>query len=153
MNRRGVWVLATCAGLVALTTTWAGAGAQKNRQTAPKDVELVGRIVDLQSYMTGKAGSNDMVRWTQMAIRSGVPAGLETEDGLVIIGQGDKGPMRTILPLAYKTAELKGKYYEKDGICYIDITSATRVRDAEGDAVDEEAEAVGTDDPDAPPDE
>lgn len=152
MNRRNKWASAVTLGLVGLAgTVLIAAGGSRGKETAPKDITVVGRVVDLHSYMTGRSGSNDMVRWTQMAIRAGVPAAVETDDGIIIIGQGDRGPMRTILPFAYKNAELRGKLHEKDGIPYLDIVSAKKAQS--GDDEEMHAEEADEYDPDGPPDE
>jgi len=98
--------------------------ADQERNPPPRDVTMTGKIVDLHCFMTDKFESSDKVKCTRDCINAGVPAALETEDGLVLIGQGPKGVARTIAPLAFETAELKGKLYEKHGLRYIDITSA-----------------------------
>lgn len=152
MNRRNRWASAVTLGLVGLTgTVLVAAGGSRGKETAPKEITVVGRVVDLHSYMTGRAGSNDMVRWTQMAIRAGVPAALETDDGVIVLGQGDRGPMRTILPFAYKNVEIRGKLHEKDGIAYLDIASAKKAQGV--DDGEEHAEESDEYDPDGPPDE
>ncbi len=150
--RKSVGLVATvlCGG--ALLAMLAAAG--RTREPQPREVTLHGKIVDLQSYMTGKFASDDHVRATQQAIRAGIPSALETEDGLVIIGQGHRGPMRTIMPLAFKDAEVKGTLYEKQGLQYIDVTAVTKMTKPE----DEEEEAEQPEgepgyDPDGPPDE
>ncbi len=149
-NRLGL-ALALCLAFgTIVASTLSGASGSKAKSYAPRDVTLIGKVVDLHSYMTGKAGSNDMARWTQMAIRSGVPAALETEDGLILIGQGEKGPTRTILPFAFKPVELRGKLYEKDGVVYIDVVSASRPKSNDGEV--ESSEEL-EDDADLPPDE
>ena len=100
------------------------AGQERSKTPPPRDATLTGTIVDLQNFMTGKYNSSDRKRCTQESLRAGVPAALETDDGLVIIGEGTKGPQRTIMPLALQYVELKGKLYEHNGLRYIDITSA-----------------------------
>ena len=90
----------------------------------PEDVTLVGLVVDLQTYMTEKCPNDDFAKCTRDNIRGGVPAALETEDGLVIIGMGDKGPARLLVPLAYQNAEVTGKLYDRDGLLYLDMTAA-----------------------------
>jgi hypothetical protein len=56
------------------------------------------------------------------------------EDGVVIIGMGDKGPARVLVPLAYQTVEIQGKLYDKDGVLYVDMTTA-KVFKEEGEEV------------------
>jgi hypothetical protein len=107
--------------LVTVSVLW----AQGDRtQTPARDVTLVGKIVDLHCCMTGKFPSTDQVKCTRECIRAGVPAALETEEGLIVLGQGPKGPARTIDDLAFQFAEVKGKLYERDGLRYLDLTSA-----------------------------
>lgn len=107
------------------------AGGDRDKNPVPKDVTLTGRIVDLQSFMSGKFESSDRLKCTQRCIQAGVPAALETEDGLIILGEGAKGPARTIAPLAMRHVELKGKLYEHKGVKYIDVTSAKPTKQLE----------------------
>jgi hypothetical protein len=90
----------------------------------PRNVTLTGKIVDLHSYMTDKSASGDLVRSARARIQAGVPAALEAADGLVIVGQGSKGPRKTLERLAFQQVELKGRLYERGGLRYIDISSA-----------------------------
>jgi hypothetical protein len=122
MKRKAAVVLAVVAA-VAITSSLLAGGDEK--KTAPRDVTLTGKIVDLHSYMTERFVSSDHVKCTENCIRAGVPAALETEDGLVIIGQGVTGAARTLAPLAFQQVELKGTLHERHGIRYIDLTSAT----------------------------
>ena len=69
-----------------------------------------------------------------------VPAALETEEGLIVIGMGERGPSRTLIPLAFKKVEVKGKLYEKDGLQYLDMASATEVKEKEEEAEEGEAD-------------
>lgn len=122
-------------GLVAaLTLVAAAVVAARPRQGAkPEEVVIVGRVVDLYSYMSGDTASDDPVKETRDNLRSGVPAGLEIEDGIVVIGMGKQNPARKLLPLAYKEVELTGKLYDKDGILYVDMQEVKAVG-TEGDA-------------------
>lgn len=106
--------------------------ARPRQQTKPEEVVIVGRVVDLYSYMSGEAASDDPVKETRDNLRSGVPAGLEIEDGIVVIGMGKQNPARKLLPLAYKEVELTGKLYDKDGILYVDMQEVKAVG-AEGE--------------------
>jgi hypothetical protein len=115
-------IIAGVVGVMFVSALYAAGDRDKN--PPPRDVTLTGKIVDLQSFMTGKFASSDKAKCTRDSIRGGVPAALETKDGLVVIGEGTKGAARTIAPLAFQDAELKGKLYEKHGVRYIDITSA-----------------------------
>jgi hypothetical protein len=114
------------------------ARGDREKTKSPRDVTLTGKIIDLQSYMTGKFESSDHTACTQRCIEAGVPAALETEDGLIVIGEGSRGPVRTIAPLAFRNAELKGKLYDHKGIKYLDVTSAKAVEDPESEEEVEE---------------
>lgn len=118
------------------------AGPGRSSDKKPRDVTLTGRIVDLHSYMTGKFASRDPVHSTRACIQAGVPAAVEAPDGLVIVGQGTKGPRRMLARLAYEQVELKGRLYERDGLRYIDMSDAKPAKEAEEPAEEE------TDDPD-----
>jgi hypothetical protein len=101
------------------------AGPRRAAPPKPQDVTLIGQLVDLQTYMTEKCAGDDFVKCTREAVRAGVPSAVVTEeDGVVIIGMGDKGPARLLIPLAYQTVEIQGKLYDKDGVLYVDMTSA-----------------------------
>jgi hypothetical protein len=115
-------LIVTAAGV----STLCGAG---KRPSAGEPVTVSGKLIDLQSYMTGKTPGSDPVKSAQQCIRSGVPAALETEEGLIVIGMGERGPSRLLVPLVLQHVELKGKLYEKDGLQYIDIASARAVRE------------------------
>ena len=126
--------LATLGSLAAIAVVAASSlllAGNRKRPTKSEDVTVTGTLVDLQSYMTGKPGAGDPKRTAQQAIRSGVPAALETEDGLIVVGMGDQGPGRLLIPLVLQQVELKGKLYEKEGLHYIDITSAEIVKEEE----------------------
>lgn len=101
---------------------------ERQGDPAPRNVTLTGKVMDLHSLLTGKFESSDKAKCTRDCIRAGVPAVLETADGLVFIGEGSKGAARTMAPLAFENAELKGKLFEKHGIRYIDISSAKIVK-------------------------
>lgn len=108
----------------------------------PEDVALTGRIVDLHSYMTGKFASSDAVRSTRACLQSGVPAAIETREGLIVIGQGPKGPRAVLARLAHAQVELKGRLYERGGLRYIDMVDAKVIRAAD-EGSDEERDDAG----------
>jgi len=114
------FVTIICLGLASVLY----ASGDRDKGAAPRDVTMVGKVVDLQSFMTGKYESSDQVKSTRDSIRAGVPAALETEEGIVILGQGMKGAARTLTPLAFQVVEAKGKLYEKHGLKYLDLSSA-----------------------------
>ncbi|MGB2987489.1 MAG: hypothetical protein WBE26_16620 [Phycisphaerae bacterium] len=127
-NQRNVSkkVITVVVGVVLVSVICAAGDREKN--PPPRDVTLTGKIVDLHSFMTDKFESSDKAECTRDSIRAGVPAALETEEGLVLIGEGPRGAARTIAPLAFQAVELKGKLYEKHGLRYIDVTSANAVK-------------------------
>ena len=135
--RRTLGVLVVAAAAAILGTSTLRAAGERNKPVKPRDVTLVGKVVDVQSYMTDKFAADDPVRSTQDCIRQGVPAALETDDGLIVIGMGERGPSRTLVPLALKHVEVKGKLYEKDGLQYLDMTSAKPVKE-EGEEGEED---------------
>lgn len=142
-HRRTVGMVATAVAAIVVVSVL-HAEPERGKTPPPRDVTLTGKIVDLQSFMTGKFKSSDPKRCTQDCIRAGVPAALQTDDGIVIIGEGAKGPQRTITPLAFQLVELKGKLYERNGLRYIDITSAKPRPEPD----EEEPWAPDTDEPD-----
>jgi len=131
------WTLVVAAMIVGGSSLLAG--GEKNKPVKSEDVTLVGKVVDLQSFMTGKSTNHDPLRAAQEYIRQGVPAALETDEGLIVIGMGERGPGRTLMPLALKEVEVKGKLYEKDGVRYLDMVSAALVEETD-EAVEDEGE-------------
>lgn len=99
----------------------------------PKDVVLVGRIVDLQTFMTGKFDSADHAKCSAECLRAGVPAAIETDDGLVIIGEGARSPAHTISKFAMTDVEVHGKMYERYGVRYVDMSSINEFKGNEED--------------------
>jgi len=100
-------------------------GTSKNTQG--REVTMTGRVVDLNSFMTGEYASEDHAMCTADCIRNGVPAGLETNTDLIILGKGMTGPDKVVLPLAFEQVEVRGKLFEKSGVKYLDIISITKV--------------------------
>jgi hypothetical protein len=121
-------VVAVVAAAITASTLLAGS-SRYGSDPKPEEMTLVGTVVDLHSYMTGKHSSNDEIKSTRDAIRAGVPVALETEEGLVVIGTGNKGPGRKLMPFAGREVELTGKLYEEDGFEYIDMESVEAIDD------------------------
>lgn len=133
MKPKVVLIASLCVAVLFATTLIALGRPRKNNK--PEDVTLVGLVVDLQTYMTEKCANDDYPKCTRDNIRGGVPAALETEDGLIVVGMGDKGPARLLVPLAYQNAEVTGKLYDRDGFLYLDMTAAKVYKEeAEEDA-------------------
>lgn len=136
-------ILVGALALVFASTLW----AQKPRKsTKGKEITVRGRLTDVHSYMTGKSETEDNVKATQDSFRAGAAAGIETEEGLVILGSGDKGPARMIVPLAQQQVEAKGKLFEKDGLRYLDLASIQAHRTKDGPKPSEEEHEVVPDD-------
>ena len=118
-------VAAVAAATILASALYAGDKQDRqDKKRAPREVTLTGKVVDLHCYMTERFPSADAVKSTRECLRVGVPAALETDDGLIIIGKGPKGPAQDIAPLALQNVELKGKLYERHGLRYIDVVSA-----------------------------
>ncbi len=123
---------------------------QTRRETvAPKEVSLTGRVVDLQCFMTGRFPTADEAKCTRECIKAGVPAALETDDGLVILGQGTKGASRAFAKFGLKNVEVRGMIYERQGLRYMDITTAREIEEAHsavGADTEEESDEMGESD-------
>ena len=135
----GMASAAMAVGVTLVTALYAG--DDRTKTPLPRDVTLTGKVVDLQNSMTGRFTSSDHAKCTQECLRAGVPAALETDEGLVIIGEGVKGPQRTLTPFAFQVVEIKGKLYEKQGLRYIDMTSAKAAKPPQEPASEDEEEA------------
>jgi hypothetical protein len=85
-----------------------------------KELTVVGTLVDFQSYMTGKIKGKDPMKWSRECMRRGVPAALETGDGLIVLGLPEGKPKK-LAEHAMKTVQLRGKLYEKAGLKYLEV--------------------------------
>jgi|GEM_PF-1634535 len=138
-----------CLG-VGIAAMAVAAGERDRAKT--RELTVTGTVVDLHSFMTGKYQSSDKAACTRECIRSGVPAALETKDGLFILGQGPKGPMKTLAKLAFQEIEVKGTVHERNGIRYLDIADAKPVDRIEGENPDNGRDMETSDSDDEIPD-
>lgn len=122
IHRVSGWMAVLVVASVIATSTL-GATGTGDKATKPKQVTLTGKIVDLQCHMTEKYPSSDRAKCTRDCIRSGIPAALETKDGLIIIGRDTRGPGLDLLPHAYRDVELKGMLHEKHNLKYLELQS------------------------------
>jgi hypothetical protein len=126
------------AAVIAVAVSALQAGDERTNPPAPREVTLIGKVVDLHCCMTGKFPSTDHAKCTRQCIMAGVPAALQTEDGLIVLGQGPKGAARTVADLAFKTVEVRGRLYEQHGLRYLDLTTAKALTMPEPPALTEE---------------
>lgn len=131
------------------------AAPEDDRPARPKMVTLSGVLVDVYSYMTAppprdERAAAEQGKIVKESLKNGVPACIETEDGLYILGKGVKAPIDQVVPLANQEVEIRGKMYEKGGVHYVDIVSIKPVKhegEEEGEPpVGDEGEP-GEDDP------
>ena len=124
------------------------AGVERNKTVPPREVTVSGQVVDLQNHMTDKFASTDREQCTQTCLRAGVPAALLTEDGLIVLGKGEKGAVSVLTPLALKNVEVKGMLYERLGLRYLDIAEIKPIKSMEdeedwpGDEEEDDTEPV-----------
>ncbi|MHC5108726.1 MAG: hypothetical protein ACYTHJ_02465 [Planctomycetota bacterium] len=97
-----------------------------------RESTLRGRVVELRSYITGHYKTEDKARATKRAIRTGSPAGLETKGGIVILGKSQHVTRTALSELAFEQAEITGVLYERDGVRFLDMTGAKRIRTGNG---------------------
>lgn len=143
MKSRGVYVsVATAVAGIVLVAS-AVAGGRKGSETT-----LTGRVVDLQCFMSGEYASSDHAKSTRECLAKGVPAALETDDGVVVIGHGMKSPGALLAKHAFQYVELTGKLYDHGGIKYIDATAVTALPedDVDIDALDRDEEEEESED-------
>lgn len=107
-----------------------------------REITLTGRVVTVQSYMS-TSGSGDATKATTDSLRSGGAAALESPMGLVILGQGNTGAMKLLLPLANEQVEAHGKLFEKGGVKFLDIDTIGVVEEAEDEPADDSDEEEG----------
>ncbi|HRX85100.1 MAG TPA: hypothetical protein P5572_08785 [Phycisphaerae bacterium] len=106
--------------LTAVTVLAQGEPGEGSARMMAKDVTLQGKVVDLHCYMTADTPPADATKCAE-CIRAGVPVALETEDGLVMLGAGVKGPAKTCAAHAGQHVTVRGKLYEKAGVKYLEI--------------------------------
>lgn len=129
--------------LVLIASTLAVA-QREDRRARARVVALRGTVVDLYSYMTGQGAAaarsdEEQLKMTRDSIKNGVPACIESEDGVAILGKGPKAPIELVLPLATREVEVRGKLYKKDGLQFIDIVSIKALKEnREEETVEEE---------------
>ncbi len=103
-----------------------------------KEVTLTGKLVDLYCFMTGDQPDKDPAKCTEMCLKKGVPAALETDDGLLLLGKGANGIGREAARHALRMVEVKGKLYQKHGLKYLDVASIKEAKKVESDEEEEE---------------
>lgn len=137
VRKIGLVSMVAAAAVALVLITSAPAADPKPGAMPAKEVTLTGKVIDLHCYMTGQYPSADRAKCTSDCIRAGVPCGLETPTGVVILGQGMTGVTKSVLPLAFQQVEAKGKLFEKGGVKYLDVIS---IKQAGGMAEEEEEE-------------
>ena len=100
------------------------------RAAEAKEVTLSGTLVDLQCYMSGKLSEKNAVESARACIRRGVPAALETKDGVIVMGMA-KGTSAKLALNVLNTVEVAGVLYEKHGLKYLEVASIKAVKQAE----------------------
>ena len=98
------------------------------RLPEPQNVTLTGRLVDLHSFMTDKYPDADRVKTTADRLKAGVPAGLNTPAGLILLGTGAKYLPDKLVPWAYEEVEVKGKLYYLRGARYLELTNISKAK-------------------------
>lgn len=147
MTSRNRWQLATGTVVMALVVTSFAFPPRQEKQPKVKLVTLHGTVVDFYSYMTGQGAAaakseDDHLKLTRESIKNGVPACLETDDALIVLGKGAKGAVELVMPLAGQEVEVRGKLYEKDGMQFMDLVAikAAQPEEKEGEPQAEEPE-------------
>lgn len=103
-----------------------------------KEVTLTGKIVDLHCFMTGAPEEKDAAKCAAKCLKEGVPAALETGNGLILLGKGMNGIGREASRHALSMVEVKGKLYEKHGLKYLDVTSIKEAKKVEPEEEEED---------------
>jgi hypothetical protein len=136
MTSNKKWSVAGCVSLVVMVfviwsvnTATVDAQVSSSKDGPKPEVTMIGRVVDLSCFMTGEYPSADHAKCTADCLRNGVPAGLETDKGLIILGHGITGPAKVLMPFAFKQAEVRGMLFEKGGIKYLNIISIQEAKE------------------------
>ncbi|MCG3138399.1 MAG: hypothetical protein HJJLKODD_02262 [Phycisphaerae bacterium] len=126
----GLWLVMMAVGLTWLT---AYAGPPRRQHRDEEATVMSGKLVDLKSYMSEELEGDELVRMIQSNLREGIPAAIETKEGLVVVGWDRKIPKAKVLQMANQDIEVRGLLYEKSGLHYMQVT-AVRV---EGDEAEQ----------------
>ena len=153
MKIKGCVAMAIAAGiaLVAFSPSFlvrAGDPSSRGRNITRK-----GSIVDLHTYMTGGEDLSEATKTSRKRIRGGVPVVLVTREGPVLLSQGQRSPARLVETFALQPVWAKGKYYEKDGLQYLDLRKVIPARRGTDGESDLYLDGEEIDDADDPPDE
>ena len=157
------WVAVACTVVLAASVGISSLFAQERprskphqaapRATQPQEVTLSGTVVDLQSYMTEKYTRKNREAYSRNCISRGVPAALETENGLILLGLA-KGNTTRFAHCAMKPAEVCGTLYEKHGVKYLEVSSIKKLNAIDREsAQEEELEEMDDDEPEDEPEE
>jgi len=142
MTLGGKWALTgVCTVLAAMVMAQT---AREERSAPPREVVVAGRVVDFHTLMTGKARTDDEEKSVREAIQAGVPAALETKDGILVLGQGWKGPRLSLVRFAFQEVQIKGHLYEKGNLHYLDIEE---IKPVESQRSEHEEQAEPGEDP------
>lgn len=136
----GLAIVWLAGGIPAAAQMFTGQGTQGQETT------ITGRVVDLHGFFTGKYASADKQRCTADCIRAGVPAGIETPEGLVIVGHGTRSAADLLAPLAWEEVQAQGRLYTKAGIRYLDLSAVKKATPKHEDWPEDEEEEEPEDD-------
>jgi hypothetical protein len=119
--------------------------------TQSQEIVRSGTIVDLHLYMTGESAGKDPKAGSRNCIRRGVPAALETEQGLMVLGPA-KGTASKLAQHAMSLVEVRGTLYEKHGVKYLEVASIKKLRALEAEEeLEDESEYESEDEPEDDP--
>lgn len=135
MNPRKKYLIASGIVVAFVLVVFSFATSARAQRTAQRGKEKVaswsGRVMDLHTYMTGRATTANRKKQTERALRNGVPAVLETANGVFLLGKGHEGTRNVLRSFADERVEVRGKLYEKlRGFRYIDIATVARPKNA-----------------------
>lgn len=135
----GMLAVAACISLTPLAATAEDRRPErKGKRTAEgKEMTFVGFVYDVHSYMAASKPSED-TRAMSDAIKGGVPAVIDSPAGAIILNQGANGSPKTFAALANQRVQVTGKFYEKNGLRYLDVASAREATRSE--EADEESD-------------
>lgn len=157
MSNRKLWIIAlSCVTTASLATASLMAAPPEKKTTThepkthetkapePKTTTIEGKIVDIYCATTGHYASTDHAKCSADCIRAGVPAAIETTNGMIILGDGMKSASAKLATMAHEHAKITGKLYEKNGVKYFDIEKIEKVASA-GKTHTNHAKATHTD--------
>jgi hypothetical protein len=109
------------ASLTALLMKWS---ERRNRPVAgAQEILVTGEVLDMTCYIANNLSGSDHAKCARDCIRSGLPAGIKTQDGKVYLLTGGPGHSinAEVADYAAKVVTIKGRQTVRDGFAQLQV--------------------------------